>query len=213
MNAAGGGGVIRVLVVDDHPVVRGGLVHLLASRPELKVVGEAASVKEALAVFRAELPDVTLIDLSLPDGDGTEVIAELLREQPAARFIVLSVHTGSEDVYRAIKSGALGYLVKDTGGEEIVAAIRSVHAGRRHLSAAAASSLSERIAADQLTDSERRVLELMARGSSNKAIAAALHLAEGTVKTHVASILRKLQASSRSEAIVLAFRRGLVHPR
>jgi len=213
VNAAGGGGVIRVLVVDDHPVVRGGLVHLLASRPELKVVGEAASVKEALAVFRAELPDVTLIDLSLPDGDGTEVIAELLREQPAARFIVLSVHTGSEDVYRAIKSGALGYLVKDTGGEEIVAAIRSVHAGRRHLSAAAASSLSERIAADQLTDSERRVLELMARGSSNKAIAAALHLAEGTVKTHVASILRKLQASSRSEAIVLAFRRGLVHPR
>ena len=213
MSAAGGGAVIRVLVVDDHPVVRDGLVHLLASRPEMRLVGEAASVKEALALFRAELPDVTLIDLSRPDGDGTDAIVELLRERPAARFIMLSVHTGSEDVYRAVKSGALGYLVKDAGGEEIVAAIRSVHAGRRHLSAAAASSLSERIAADQLTDSERRVLELMARGSSNKAIAAALQVAEGTVKTHVANILRKLQASSRSEAIVQAFRRGLVRPR
>lgn len=213
MSAAGAGAVIRVLVVDDHPVVRDGLAHLLASRPELRLVGEAASVAAALALFRAQRPDVTLIDLSLPDGDGTEVIAELLREQPAARFIVLSVHTGSEHVYRAVKSGALGYLAKDADGEEIMAAIRSVHAGRRHLSAAAASSLSERIAADQLTDGERRVLELMARGSSNKAIAAALHVAEGTVKTHVASILRKLPASSRSEAIVQAFRRGLVHTR
>jgi DNA-binding NarL/FixJ family response regulator len=210
VSAAESGAVIRVLVVDDHPIVRDGLAHLLASRPGLRLVGAAASVAEGLALFRAQRPDVTLIDLSLPDGDGAEAIAELLREQPAARFIVLSVHTGSEDVYRAVKSGALGYLVKDADGEEIVAAIRAVHAGKRHLSAAAASSLSERIAADELTEGERRVLELMARGSSNKAIGVALHVAEGTVKTHVANILRKLQASSRSEAIAQAFRRGLV---
>ncbi len=212
MSAPGGGAVIRVLVIDDHPIVRSGLAHLLASRPELRLVGEAATVADGLALFRAQRPDVTLIDLSLPDGRGTDAIAELLREQPDARFIVLSVHTGSEDVYRAVKSGALGYLVKDADGEEIVAAIRSVHAGKRHLSAVAAGSLSERIAADDLTDGERRVLALMARGSSNKAIAVALHVAEGTVKTHVANILRKLQASSRSEAIAQAFRRGLVRP-
>ena len=210
MSAAESGAVIRVLVVDDHPIVRDGLAHLLASRRGLQLAGAAASVAEGLALFRAQRPDVTLIDLSLPDGDGTEAVAELLREQPAARFIVLSVHTGSEDVYRAVKSGALGYLVKDADGEEIVAAIRAVHGGKRYLSAVAASSLSERIAADELTDGERRVLELMARGGSNKAIAVALHVAEGTVKTHVANILRKLQASSRSEAIAQAFRRGLV---
>jgi two-component system NarL family response regulator len=204
--------VIRVLVIDDHPVVRAGLASLFASRPELRLVGEAASRDEGLSLFRSQRPDVTLIDLSLPDGDGAEAIAELRRSHPGARFIVLSVHRGSEDVYRAVKSGALGYLAKDADGEEILAAIRNVYGGKRHLSAAAAFALSERIAVDQLTESEQRVLEQMARGASNKAIAAALRVAEGTVKTHVANILRKLQVSSRSEAIAQAFRRGLVHP-
>jgi DNA-binding NarL/FixJ family response regulator len=212
VSVSAGDAVIRVLVIDDHPVVRTGLAHLLASRPELRLVGEAGTAEEGLALYRAKRPDVTLIDLSLPDGHGAEVIADLLREQPAARFIVLSIHTGSEDVYRAIKSGALGFLAKDADGEEIMAAIRDVHAGKRHLSAAAAGALSERVAADQLTEGEQRVLELMARGGSNKAIAVALHLGEGTVKTHVASILRKLRVSSRSEAIAQAFRRGLTHP-
>jgi DNA-binding NarL/FixJ family response regulator len=211
VSAPQGGAVIRVLVIDDHPVVRTGLGHLLASRPELSLIGAAATAAEGLALFRAARPDVTLVDLSLPDASGTELIAALLREQPAARLVVLSVHTGSEDVYRAVKSGALGYLAKDADGEEILAAIRAVHAGKRHLSAAAAGALSERVAADQLTDAERRVLELMARGRSNKAIAVALHVAEGTVKTHVASILRKLRVSSRSEAIAQAFRHGMVH--
>jgi two-component system, NarL family, response regulator len=205
------GSAIRVLVVDDHPIVRGGLVQLLASRPEFQLAGEAATAEGGLALFRARRPDVTLIDLSLPDGRGTEVIAGILAEHPTARFIVLSVHSGSEDVYRALKAGALGYLTKDSDGEEILRAIRTVHAGKRYLSAATASSLAERVAADQLTTAEFRVLELMARGKSNKEIGVALNVVEGTVKTHVASVLEKMQASSRSEAVSMAFRRGMIH--
>jgi len=202
---------IRVLVVDDHPVVREGLVAIVSREPGMTVVGQAANGRDAIEFFRRFVPDLTLLDLSLPDISGVEVISALLPEFPNARFLVLSVYDGNEDIYRAMKAGALSYLLKDSKSEELLHAIREIVAGRRYVPMRVASKLAERISEDYLTSREQDVLQLMANGKSNKQIADELNLSEGTIKTHVTNILEKLKVGSRTHAIVEALRRGLVH--
>jgi len=202
---------IRVLIVDDHPVVREGLAAIVSREPDMTVVAQAQSGYEAIDLFRRFEPGLTLLDLSLPDISGVEVIASLLPVFPGARFLILSVFDGNEDIYRALKAGALGYLLKDARSQELLHAMREIFAGRRYLPGSVASKLAERISEDYLTPREYDVLHLMAEGKSNQSIADELNLTEGTVKTHVTNILEKLKVTSRSQAIVEALRRGIVH--
>ncbi|MCI0411751.1 response regulator transcription factor [bacterium] len=203
---------IRVLVVDDHPVVREGLAAMISREPDMTVVAQARDARQAMELFRTHLPDVTLLDLSLPDQSGVEVIAALRPEFPDARFIVLSVFDGNEDIYRALKAGALSYLLKDSEPDELLHAIREINAGKKYLPGRVASKLAERITEDYLTSREQEVVQLMADGKSNKQIADDLNVSEGTVKNHVTNVLEKLGVTSRSHAIVEALRRGIVHP-
>lgn len=202
---------IRVLIVDDHPVVREGLASIVAREADLSVVAQARNGQEAIELFRLHHPDVTLLDLSLPDISGVEVISQLIPEFPEARFAVLSVFDGNEDIYGALKAGAMTYLLKDSKPEELLHAIREACSGKRYLSSTVATKLAERIAEDYLTVREQEVIELVSDGKTNKQIADELQLSEGTVKTHVTNILEKLKVTSRSHAIVEALRRGIVH--
>jgi DNA-binding NarL/FixJ family response regulator len=204
-------GPIRIMVVDDHPVVRAGLVMLISHEEDMTVVGEAAYGKEAMALYETTTPDVTLIDLSLPDIHGIEVIENIHKKFPTAKILVLSVYSGSEDVYRSLQSGALGYLIKDSTPDQLFHAIREAYEGRRYLHPSAASNLADRMLNDMLTPRELDVVRLMVQGKSNKEIATDLNLSETTVKTHVANILMKLNVSSRSQAILEALKRGIVH--
>lgn len=204
-------GPIRIMVVDDHPVVRAGLVMLISHEEDMTVVGEAAYGKDAIALYEKTNPDVTLIDLSLPDIHGIEVIENIHRRFPQAKILVLSVFSGSEDVYRSLQSGALGYLIKDSTPDQLFHAIREAYEGRRYLHPSAASKLADRMLNDMLTPRELDVVRLMVQGKSNKEIATDLNLSETTVKTHVANILMKLNVSSRSQAILEALKRGIVH--
>lgn len=204
---------VRVLIVDDHPVVREGLASIVAREPDLSVVAQAKNGQEAIELFRLHHPDLTLLDLSLPDISGVEVISQLIQEFPLARFAVLSVFDGNEDIYRALKAGAMTYLLKDSKPEELLHAIREASLGNRYLSPTVAAKLAERIAEDYLTVREHDVIRLMSDGKTNKQIADELRLSEGTVKTHVTNILEKLKVTSRSHAIVESLRRGIVHPK
>jgi DNA-binding NarL/FixJ family response regulator len=201
---------IRVLVVDDHAVVRDGLSALLDRQGDMRVVGEAATGAEALAAFRRLRPDVTLVDLRLPDMDGAQLIARVRREFPEARALVLTTYDGDEDIYAALRAGARGYLLKDMRRDELVDAVRAVHAGLRRIPPAVALRLAERVAGTDLTSRERQVLELIVAGKSNKEIGAALGLTEGTVKGYVNGMLDKLEVSDRTQAAVAAVRRGIV---
>lgn len=203
---------IRILVVDDHPVVREGLSAMISREPDMTVVAQARDAKEAMDLFRSHLPDVTLLDLSLPDQSGVEVIAQLQPAFPNARFIVLSVFDGNEDIYRALKAGAKSYLLKDSEPEELLHAIRELYAGKKYLPTRVASKLAERITEDYLTSREQEIVQLMAYGKSNKQIANDLNLSEGTVKNHVTNVLEKMKVASRSHAIMEALRRGIIHP-
>ena len=201
---------IRVLVVEDHNVVRQGLVALLNLADGLEVVGEAADGVEAVAQFRLHLPDVALIDLRLPRMSGVEVIERIRMEAPQARFIVLTTYDGDEDIYRAMKAGARAYLLKGMTSEELIATIRAVHAGRSHLPPAIAEKLAERMGAEELTRREFEVLEQIVHGKSNKEIAAELIVSEATVKTHINSLLGKLGVTDRTQATTAAIQRGIV---
>jgi two-component system NarL family response regulator len=202
---------IRIMVVDDHPVVRAGLVMLISHEPDMTVVAEASNGKEALLLFEQTNPDITLMDLSLPDIHGVEVIERIRKRFPQAKLLVLSVYSGSEDVFRSLQSGALGYLIKDSTPDQLFHAIREASEGRRYLHPSAASNLADRMLNDMLTPRELDVVRLMVQGKSNKEIATDLNLSETTVKTHVANILMKLNVSSRSQAILEALKRGIVH--
>jgi len=202
---------IRILVVDDHPVVRAGLVMLISHEDDMTVVGEAADGKEAISLYETTNPDITLIDLSLPDIHGIEVIESIHKKFTQAKILVLSVYSGSEDVYRSLQAGALGYLIKDSTPDQLFFAIREANEGRRYLHPSAASRLADRMLNDMLTPRELDVVRLMVQGKSNKEIATDLNLSETTVKTHVANILMKLNVSSRSQAILEALKRGIVH--
>ncbi len=201
---------IRVLVVEDHNVVRQGLVALLNLVEGIQVVGEAADGEEAIVQFRSHRPDVTLIDLRLPKLSGVEVIQRVRSETPQARFVVLTTYDGDEDIYRALKGGAKAYLLKGMTTEELITTIRAVHAGRSHIPAAIAERLAERMGTEDLTPREFEVLEQIVSGKSNKDIAIELAITEATVKTHINTLLGKLGVEDRTQAATAAIRRGIV---
>ena len=204
------GDSIRVLVVEDHHVVRQGLVALLNVVDGLEVVGEAADGVEAITQFRKHKPDVTLMDLRLPRMGGVDVIQRLRMETPNARFIVLTTYDGDEDIYKALKAGARAYLLKGMTTDELVATIRTVHAGKSHIPPAIAERLAERMGTEDLTIRELDVLEQIVQGKSNKEIGTELDISEATVKTHINSLLSKLGVTDRTQAATAAIRRGIV---
>ena len=202
---------IRVLVVEDHHVVRQGLVALLNVAEGLEVVGEAADGVEAIAQFRKHQPAITLIDLRLPRLSGVDVIERIRMETPQARFIVLTTYDGDEDIYQAMEAGATGYLVKGMPQEMLVNAVKRVHAGGRYLPPPVTQALTSRTRDSNLSNREREVLGLLANGKSNREIAGQLGIAEATVKCHVSVILMRLNAGDRTQAVVTALQRGLIH--
>lgn len=201
---------IRVLIADDHAVVRAGLAAILESAPDMAVIGQAGNGAEAVAMYRQYLPDVVVTDLRMPVQDGLSATLELRRINPAARVLLLTTYDDEEDIYRGLEAGASGYLLKDAAPAELVDSVRKVHAGRKAISPQVAEVLAGRVALQPLSDREREVLVYLAEGKSNKQIAKALGIADGTVKVHVANILEKLGAQGRSEAVAVAVRRGLV---
>ena len=202
---------IRVLCIDDHPTVREGLSAIINLQSDMAVTGAAATGHEGLEQFRALRPDITVVDLRLPDMSGFDVIEQMKEEFPNARIIVLSSHEGDVDIRRALDAGAQGYVVKGMVREELLDVIRSVHAGKKRLPAAVAQTLAEHISQDMVSSREIEVLSLISAGKRNKEIAAELSIAEDTVKMHVRNILSKLQASDRTEAVTIALRRGIIH--
>jgi two-component system NarL family response regulator len=199
-----------VLVVEDHHVVRQGLVSLLNVVEGMEVVGEAADGVEAIAQYRKHQPDITLIDLRLPRMSGVDAIQRIRMESPQSRFIVLTTYDGDEDIYRALKAGAKAYLLKGMTTDELITAIRAVHAGKSHIPQAIAEKLAERMGVEELTPREMDVLEQIVSGKSNKEIADELGVTEATVKTHINSLLGKLGVTDRTQAATAAIRRGIV---
>lgn len=191
-------------------MVRQGLVALLKVVDGLEVVGEAADGAEAIAQFRKHQPDVTLIDLRMPQLSGVEVIQRVRADSPQARFIVLTTYDGDEDIYRALKAGARAYLLKGMTSEDLISTIRAVHEGKSHIPAAIAEKLAERMGAEELTPREFDVLEQIVRGKSNKEIGTELDVSEATVKTHINSLLGKLGVTDRTQAATAAIQRGIV---
>jgi two-component system NarL family response regulator len=203
-------GRITVLIADDHSVVREGLVSLIGRKPDMKVVGEASNGREAVELWNKLRPDVTLLDLRMPELDGVAAIREIREKDEEARFVVLTTFDGDEDIYRAIKAGAKAYLLKDVAREALMDCIRRVHQGETCVAPALAAKLAERVSGEALSAREIDVLKLMAEGKSNKEIGASLFISEGTVKSHVKGIFSKLNVISRTEAVATATRRGLI---
>lgn len=210
MGKAMTGESIRVLVVEDHHVVRQGLVSLLNVVDGIEVVGEAADGIEAIAQFRAHLPDITLIDLRMPRMGGVEAIQRIRSDAPQASFIVLTTYDGDEDIHRALQAGARAYLLKGMTTVEMIEAIRSVHAGNSHIPPAIAQKLAERVGRRELSPREVDVLEQIVHGKSNREAASELEISVTTVKTHVNSLLGKLCVTDRTQAATAAIQRGFV---
>lgn len=200
---------MRVLLVDDHLVVRMGLRSLLEVQPDMTVVAEVASGAEAVRAFAEHQPDVTLMDLRMPGLSGAEATAAIRQRFPAARVLVLTTYDNDEDICRALEAGAAGYLLKNTDGEPLLKTIRAVHAGTYRLPADISVRLAQRRAAPGLSPRELDVLQLIVKGQSNKEIAGTLNLAENTVKNHVKMILEKLEVADRTQAATTALHRGL----
>jgi len=202
---------INIMVVEDHHVVRQGLVALLNGVPRMQVVAETADGAAALALYRKHLPDVVLMDLRLPGMSGVEAIVQIRSQFPQARIIVLTTYDGDEDIHRALDAGARGYLLKGMYGDELMDAIRAVHSGRSRIPAQVAERLAEGMARPALTDRELDVLREIVSGKSNKKIGKELNISEATVKTHINSILGKLGVTDRTQAVTAAIQRGIVH--
>jgi two-component system NarL family response regulator len=203
---------VRVLIAEDQAIVRDGLAALLGYQPDMEVVGRAADGDEAVRLYGELRPDVTLMDLRMPRRGGVEATAAIRAADPGARVVVLTTFDGDEDVYRALEAGARGYLLKDATTEELLAAIRAVSRGERHVPAEVARRLADRaMSGPPLSVREVEVLRLVAAGKTNKEIAAVLFIAEATVKTHVNSIHEKLGVRDRTEAVMVAVRRGILH--
>ncbi len=201
---------IRVLIADDHSVVREGLVSLISHKADMAVVGEAANGREAVELWKEHRPDVTLLDLRMPELDGVGTIKEIRASDEKARIVVLTTFDGDEDIYRAIQAGAKGYLLKDAPRETLMDFIRRAHAGETCVPVHLAAKLAERVSGKTVSERESDVLKLMAQGKSNKQISSALFISEGTVKSHVKGIFAKLNVISRTEAVANATRRGLI---
>ena len=204
---------ISIMVIDDQAVVRQGFVALINTVADMDVIAEGINGQQAIDLYSQHRPDVTLIDLRMPVVGGVEAISTIRRNFPDARLIVLTTYDGDEDIYRSLQAGARGYLLKDVFFEELETAIRTVHAGSRHIPAAIAARLAERMASSDLTSRELEVLGLIVRGQSNKEIGASLTISEATVKSHINNILSKLGVTDRTQAVTTALQRGLVHLR
>jgi two-component system NarL family response regulator len=202
---------IRILVVDDHHVVRQGLVALLNIIPDIEVVGEASDGLQAIDLHKTLQPDITLMDLQLPKLGGVDAILKIRANDPAARFIVLTTFDGDEDIFRSLQAGAKAYLLKGMTVDELVATIQAVHSGRTLISPAIAEKLAERMSTQALTNRELEVLERIVAGRANKEIASDLQISEATVKSHINSLLGKLGVSDRTHAATVALQRGIVH--
>jgi two-component system, NarL family, response regulator len=202
---------IRVILVDDHPVVRFGLAAIIGLQPDMVVVAEAGSGEEACAVSAKRAADVVLMDLRLPGLSGVEAIRAIRKERPKLRFIVLTTYDGDEDIHRALEAGAQAYILKGMSHNELVNAIRLVHSGLKYIPASVSKSLAERPPHSELSARELEVLELIVKGHSNREIGEALGISEATVKWHVNIILSRLNVSDRTQATVAALQRGIVH--
>jgi DNA-binding NarL/FixJ family response regulator len=203
-------GLIRILIVDDHPVVCAGLTSMLSAQPGIEVVGSAASGEEALAIVQRDSPDVLLLDLRMPGMDGIGVLQALKKMGNSPRVVVLTSFEKEEDIYRAIRAGAHGYLLKDSIKSEMIAAISVVNAGKRYIPRHIAARLADRMMRSDLTPRELQILELLAQGSTNKQIGSALDISDNTVRHHVNNIMEKLQVSDRTEAVATAMRSGVL---
>jgi len=202
--------VIRILAVDDHPLLRKGIAALVNTEPDMKLVAEASTGEEAIESFRLHRPDVTLMDLQLPGLNGIEAIDRILSEYPDARIIVLTTYTGDAQVLRALRAGARAYILKGHVHRELLETIRTVHAGRKRIPPDIATELAEHATEDELSPREIEVLRLIASGNSNKEIADQLSIGETTVKSHVTNILSKLSANDRAHAVTIGLRRGII---
>jgi DNA-binding NarL/FixJ family response regulator len=202
--------LIRILTVDDHPLLRKGIASLLNAEPDLKLVAEASNGKEAIDAFRLNQPDVTLMDLQMPEMDGLEAIQAIRSEFPEARIIVLTTYSGDMQVVRALKAGARGYILKGHVHKELLDTIRAVHAGKKRIPPEIAAELAEHATDDALTEREIDVLKLIAAGNSNKQIADQLSIGEATVKSHITNILSKLGANDRTHAVTIGLKRGII---
>lgn len=205
--------IIRVMCVEDHRIVREGIVLIINQEPDMKVVGAAASGEEAVAVYRNCRPDVVLMDLRLGGMSGVDAIKAIRKEDPNARIIVLTMYEGDEDIFRAHQAGATTYLLKDTLSSDLIRVVREVHAGQRPVLPEVQARLAQRAAMPTLTAREIEVLQLISEGLRNKEIGATLGIAEGTVQIHVKNIFAKLNVNDRTGAVQVAVRRGLVHMR
>jgi len=201
---------IKILTVDDHPLLRQGIAAVIQGEKDMLIVGEAANGREAIDMFRRHRPDVTLMDLQMPDLNGIDAILTIRGEYPQARIIVLTTYEGDALARRALKAGVVGYILKDMIRTELLEAIRSVYAGNRYIPQKIASELAEHYAQDDLSEREIEVLREVARGSSNKIIASHLFISEATVKAHLGNILAKLGASDRTHAVSIATARGFL---
>jgi DNA-binding NarL/FixJ family response regulator len=210
MNAPRQSEAIRILTVDDHQLLREGIAAVLEAQEDMTLVAQASNGREALEIFRRLRPDVTLMDLRMPDMSGIEAITAIRAEFPDARIVVLTTYAGDAQAAAALKAGAAGYMLKNLVRKELLETIRSVHAGKRRIPPEIASEIAEHVADDALTGREIEVLRRVAAGKSNKLIAAELAIAEGTVKTHMKSILPKLDASDRTHAVMIALKRGIL---
>ena len=201
---------IKVLAVDDHPLLREGIAAVLNGEQDIELVAEAVNGREAIELFRQHRPDITLMDLQMPDMNGIEAIIAIRTEFPNARFVVLTTYQGDVQAVRALKAGASGYLLKSMLRKDLLDTIRVVHAGRRRIPPEIATELADHIAEDTLTDREIEVLRRVANGNSNKIIGAQLNVSEATIKGHLKSILAKLGANDRTHAVTIAIRRGFI---
>ena len=202
---------IRVLTADDHPVVRAGLSALLANEGDIELVAEARDGAEALAMYEAHKPDVVLMDLRMPGMDGVDAIEHIRETHPHARIVALTSYDGDTDIYRALNAGAQGYLLKDMLGTELVGAVRAVAAGKRVIPPEVAARLAEFTPRADLTERETEVLQLAAKGMRNRDIATAIGRTPETVKVHLKHVMEKLQVHDRTEAVIQAVRRGIIH--
>ena len=202
---------IRVVLADDHPVVRNGLAAIVDQQTDMEVVAEAGDGDEAITLYRRFQPDVMVLDLRMPKRDGVAVVEQVMAASPEARLLIMTTYDGDEDIFRCLSQGAKGYLLKDAPRQEILSAIRAVSEDRAYTSSSVAAKALQRMGKPSLTQRELDVLQLVALGRSNKDIARRLSITEGTTKTHVKAILEKLDAISRTEAVAVAHKRGLIH--
>ncbi len=202
---------IRVLIVDDHSIVRQGLTTIINRDPEMTVIAQAEDGQQAIALFREYQPDVTLMDLRMPQMAGVEAITAICAEFIAARIVVLTTYDGDEDIYRGLQAGAKGYLLKDAKPNELLSAIRTIHRGQQYIPPEVGAKLVQRMSNPELSERELDVLRLMAQGMSNLEISTTLSIGESTVKSHVNRILSKLGVSDRTQAVIIAVKRGIVN--